>query len=260
MFNKYEKYILTSPNRVSSLKDLKEFGLLNIPNYLEQEYIYLPYINNIEKDFVSPIDWQYKINKYNFRESWDFQSNNKKIGFFGCSFTFGEGVNYNYTFCNLVAKKLNLNPFNFGVGGSSVHRITITFSAVIKLIKLNYAVFTLPNWRRQMHVKSNGKIVNLIPHWPDSEFVNLNKTLTELEEDYYIVQTISFLSWINDLSKANQIKIILSSWDSELNELCKTLYPDLTINKFCILDKARDNSHPGIKSHENYANQIINAI
>ena len=258
MFSKYEKYALTSPNRIVSLNDLKIYGLHNLYIDPKNEYIFLPYINNMEKKTINSNDWKYKINKYNFRESWDFETEKKKIGFFGCSFTFGEGVEYENTFAYLVANQNNLNPFNFGIGGSSIHRITRIFSIVTKLIKLDYAVFTLPHWQRQMYLKPNGEIINLIPHWPHFDFSKISQKLTELDEDYYIIQTVSFLAWIYDLAIANKIKIILSSWDNELHKLCETIYPDLTIDTFQNIenDKARDNSHPGIKSHKNYADKI----
>jgi hypothetical protein len=65
-------------------------------------FAYRPFINSEEEKVVKPGDWQYRINKYNFREPWNFEAHTPKIGFFGCSFTFGEGIEYPDTFVNIV--------------------------------------------------------------------------------------------------------------------------------------------------------------
>ena len=67
MINKYEKYNILSTNKIFSLNDLKFFGVLNNQFQLNEEDIYLSYINQIEKNLISKNDWKYKINKYNFR-------------------------------------------------------------------------------------------------------------------------------------------------------------------------------------------------
>ena len=261
----YEKYVLASSSKVTSLDDLSKFGIhAKWEQTLEDEtngYVLRPYINGAEEKIVQPNDWQYKINKYNFREPWNF-NNNSKMGFFGCSFTFGEGIEYKDTFVNLVSEQFNCNPFNFGVGGSSLQRIARTFSAVTKVIDLDYAVFTLPHWHRQMYLDDTGKIINLIPHWPHEQFETISNQLTNLEEEYYVVQSVSFVSWIYDLAEARGIKIILSAWDYPLNDLCKVMYPDVTIDPFPNIDDkcARDKMHPGIRSQHAHAEQIKKAI
>lgn len=262
----YEKYAITSPSRVTSIDDLSKFGLHAKWDWtsIDEEvgYVQRPYINGAEEDTVKPGDWQYKINRYNFREPWNFKVETPKIGFFGCSFTFGEGIEYSDTFVNIVSKKFSLNPFNFAVGGSSLHRVARTFTAVSKVINLDYAVFTLPHWHRQMHIDASGKIINLIPHWPHEQFEEISNQLTDLEEEYYVIQAVSLVSWIADIAEACGTKIILSSWDYPLNDLCKVTYPNLTINPFPNIDDkcARDNMHPGTKSQNAHAEQIIRAI
>ena len=260
--SEYEKYAVTSASKVTTLDDLAKFGINAKWDCADADYILRPSINGAEEKIVKPGDWQYRINKYNFREPWNFNSVNPKIGFFGCSFTFGEGIEYKDTFVNLVSEKFNLNAFNFGIGGSSLQRVARTFSAVTKVINLEYAVFTLPHWHRQMYLDSDGKIINLIPYWPHERFEDLSNQLTDLEEDYYVVQAVSFVSWICDLAESRGIKIILSSWDHPLNDLCKVMYPQLTVEPFPNIDDkcARDKMHPGVKSQQAHAEQLIKAI
>lgn len=262
----YEKYILASASRVTSLDNLSRFGITPNRAWSNQDeavgYMSRSFINGEEEKVVGVNDWKYRINKYNFREPWDLTATNPKLGFFGCSFTFGEGIEYKDTFVNLVSENFNVTPFNFGVGGSSVQRVVRTFSAVTKVIDLDYAIFTLPHWHRQMYLDSTGKIINLIPHWPHMQFLEISNQLTDLEEDFYVVQAVSFVSWIRDIAEARGIKIILSSWDYPLNDLCKAMYPDVTIETFPNIDDkcARDNIHPGTKSQKAHAEQIIKAI
>ena len=254
-----EKYLKTSTSKIISLEDISVFGINNYLLISKNDINHIPFINNEEKKYIKECDWQYKINRYNFREYWDFESEKKKIGFFGCSFTFGEGIPYEKTFVNIVSNKLKLNPFNFGVGGSSLQRIARTFSAVVKIIKLDYAVFTLPNWKRQMYTNDEGKIINLIPNFPTNIYSNLTEQISQIDEEYFVVQTVSFINWIMDIAENNKIKIIFSSWHPGVNNLCQILYPELTISPFEVIDEkeARDRMHPGEKSQLAHANQII---
>lgn len=261
----YKKYVRTSSSSVDKLDDLSRFGIR--PNGWSTEihtrgYRSVLTMNAQEDKIVKPGDWEYIINRYNFRELWDFDSNKSKIGFFGCSFTFGEGIEYKDTYVNIVSTECNLNPFNFGVGGSSLQRVARTFSAVTKVIDLDYAVFTLPHWHRQMYIDNQGGIINLIPHWPHENFEELSNQLTELDEEYYVVQAVSYVNWIHDLAEHKKIKIILCSWDTPLNDLCKVMYPESTIGTFPNVDDkcARDKIHPGPISQREHAKQIIKAI
>lgn len=262
----YEKYVAVSTSRVTSINDLTKFGINSDWPWTEDDekngFVYRPFINGEEEKIVKPGDWQYRINKYNFREPWNLNSKKPKVGFFGCSFTFGEGIEYKDTFVNKVSKHFDIEPFNFGVGGSSVQRVARTFSAVTNVIDLDYAIFTLPHWHRQLYLDDNGKLINLIPGWPHSRFLEISNQLTGLEEEYYIVQAVSFVTWICDLAQAKGIKIILSSWDYPLSDLCKVMYPNLVIDVFPNIDDkcARDKMHPGIKSQHAHAEQLIKAI
>lgn len=261
----YKKYAKTSSSHVSTIDDLSRFGIKKRAWSLrdhQRGYKTVLGMNAEEEAIVKPGDWEYIINRYNFRELWDFESPKPKIGFFGCSFTFGEGIEYKDTFVNLVSTELNLNPFNFGNGGASLQRVARTFSAASKVIDLDYAVFTLPHWHRQLHIDKKGRFINLIPHWPHQNYEELSKQLTSLEEEFYIVQAVSYVNWIHDLAEHKKIKIILCSWDVPLNDLCKAMYPKLTIGTFPNVDDkcARDKMHPGVLSHQEHSRQIVKAF
>jgi len=246
-----------TPAKVKTLEDLRPFGALRLDlfeEYLNTENRQPPYrikLMQIGEERVWDKDpWYYMINKYNFRDEWNFEDSRKRIGFFGCSFTAGEGIESSKLHVNIVANHFGLNVFNFGSGGSSIERVARTFSAVNSLIDLDYAVVTLPAWHRQLHTGNLGDMINLIPSYPHSGYEKLCKTITSLDEDYYATRAASNINWIYDIAKHKGMKILFSSWDHPTNAFCKQMLPENTINPFPNIDdkKARDRMHPGIKS------------
>lgn len=269
--NDLKPYLRTSPSNIKSLKDLRIFGrthesLRQRLSFVKQGFELLS-CNNAEEQLVKqseikPSDWKYKINEYNFRNDWNFDDTRKKIGFFGCSFTFGEGISDDDLFVNIVSNHFSLNSFNLGVGGAGLERVARTWASANKVIKFDYAILTLPAWSRQMHLTSQGEIINIIPQWPHKDYEKIYGVFNSLDEDFYVNHAITYVNWIVDVAEKNNIKILLSSWDYPLNELCEQMYPELTIEPFRNLDDkcARDKMHPGPKSQRAYAETIIRAI
>lgn len=260
-------YARLMPSKVNKLDDLVPFGYLSSDKYRKhflkrKSFVKLDTVQKSEKEGFDADPWQYKINRYNFRGPFDLDDTRPKIGFFGCSFTFGEGVKEDNTFSGIVGKHFNLNTFNFGIGGAGIERVARTFSAVNSLIKLDYAVVTLPTWFRQLHLDERGSIVNIIAGLPHHEYPELSNFLTSASEDYYVVRAGSLINWIYDIAKYRDTKLIFSSWDHKVNQFCQASFPDITIRPFPNIDdkQARDKMHPGIKSHRAHADQIIEAI
>lgn len=260
-------FLKTSPANIKTVSDLRVFGKTHrvfkqsIP-FVKQGFELLA-CNQAEEKILDPEkDWKYSINEYNFRNSWNLESEKRNIGFFGCSFTFGEGIHNDDMFVNIVAKELDMNPINLGMGGSGLERVARTFAAAAKVINFDYAVLTLPAWIRQMHITPQGDIINIIPAWPHKDYEKLNDLFTNVDDDFFINQSITFINWMYDVAKANNIKILLCSWDHPLNELCKLMFPDNTIKPFPNIDDkcARDKMHPGPKSQRAHAEQIIKAF
>jgi len=264
----YEKYIQFTPDGIKDINGLRAFGKFprqRFDQLLEdsgKDYFEIDTANKQEEDYITDNDWKYHINKYNFRDPFEFDDR-PAIGFFGCSFTFAEGVESQSAFPSLVSKHFNYRSFNFGSGGASVHKIARTFSAVPRFIDLDYAVITLPHWHRQLYTdEETGDIVNLIPGYPYYKFEKQTKKLTTLDDTYYLTLTSSFISWMNDVAERHNIKVYFSSWDNTINDLCKVMIPEKTIKTFPNVDRttARDKMHPGIQPHRKFANYIIKAM
>jgi hypothetical protein len=260
-------YAKLIPSRVKTLEDLIPYGFFKEQTYNKRfadcpEYVTIDTVQDSELESFEKDPWTYTIGKYNFRNTLDLNSTKSNIGFFGCSFTFGEGIKNEDTFVDIVSNELDLNPFNFGVAGAGVERTARLFSAATSVIDFDYAVVTLPGWHRQLHVDSYGTMINLIPHYPHSGFEKMCDMLTTLNEDYYIVRAATAINWIYDIARYKGIKLILSSWDHPQNEFCQLAFPENTINPFPNIDDkcARDQMHPGPKSQKAHAAQIIEAF
>jgi hypothetical protein len=263
----FTPYLKTSPANIKTVSDLRVFGKAHqvskqrLP-FVKQGYELLA-CNQAEEELLNPkTDWKYYINEYNFRNEWNLNSKKETIGFFGCSFTFGEGIHNDDMFVSIVSEALDMNPINVGVGGAGLERTARTFASAANVIKFDYAVLTLPAWTRQMHVTKEGKLINIIPYYPHNDFEKLNEIYSSFDEDFFVNQAISYVNWIGDIATANNIKLILCSWDHPLNELCKFIFPKDTIKPFPNIDDkcARDKMHPGPKSQAAHAEQIIKAF
>tara|TARA_B100000900_G_scaffold298805_1_gene257318 strand:- start:669 stop:1484 length:816 start_codon:yes stop_codon:yes gene_type:complete len=256
----FTPYLKISPANIKTVSDLRAFGKES--QLVNQGYELLA-CNQWEEKLLNPkTDWKYYINEFGFRNDWNLNSKKETIGFFGCSFTFGEGIHNDDMFVSIVSKALDMNPINIGVGGAGLERTVRTFASASNVIKFDYAVLTLPAWTRQMHVTNEGELINIIPYYPHNGFEKLSAIYSSFDEDFFVNQAILYVNWIGDIAKANNIKLILCSWDDPLNELCKFIFPKDTIEPFPDIDDkcARDKMHPGPKSQAAHAEQIIKAI
>ena len=262
----YSKYTKYTPERVESIEDIANFGKFTrkrLTKLLDGKDFHIhPFANGAEEKIVKPGDWGYYINKFNFRDEFNLETKKPKIGFFGCSFTFGEGIESKDTFAQLSAEELNFSAFNFGIGGSSIHKIARTFSAVTKFIDLDYAVVTLPHWHRQLYLNEDGEMINLIPGYPHNGYEKVTRQITELDDTYLMLLATTMISWINDVAEKNSVKVLFGSWDHALCDICRTMLPEQTLKPFPNIDNAtaRDKMHPGILSHEAYTKMIVEAV
>jgi len=265
-----EKFKPFAQNAPMNSDNIAYYGVLKYEAFLTRlekfspdgNYFIKETMQDAEKENFDKDPWTYYFNKFNFRDEFNADSPKKKIGFFGCSFTMGEGIKREKTFAYQVASEFDLEYFNFGAPGSSVERVARTFSMSTKLVNLDYAVITFPSHFRQFYQNSNSEIINIIPGWPHSGYKKMVETLYTLDDEFFAVKAVSHINWVHDVAEANNIKIIYSSWDHPLNELCSFLAPKQTIDPFPNIDDkcARDNMHPGIKSQTAHAEQIIKAI
>ena len=115
--------------------------------------IYPPisYIDNYKSNYSAQSYIFQKRNKNNFNyfrnNIYNKNYNNKSIIFFGCSYTFGAQLSDEQTLSNKLAKKLNINVYNFGICASGIqHMLSLlqnnNFYNLIKE-EPKYAIYTI---------------------------------------------------------------------------------------------------------------------
>jgi hypothetical protein len=264
-----------SPYNVKSLAELVEFGNFAGPmaadiknrhgitqDSLNWKYTYIrkEEAPNFDKD-----PWQYTINQYGFRDVWRNKAKRPNIGFYGCSNTFGEGVESSKHWTTLLSKHYNMCKYNFGIGGASALRVARTFVATQQVLNLNYAVILLPSLHRvdYAEISENGATEMQMLPWKNPNFSkSQEKKWTDIYATYdnsmFIMNLIYAVSMITESAKAHNVKIVFSSWCGEtLYTLGKinapNLYPNLALKT---RDHARDGEHPGPESSKLFAEKL----
>lgn len=200
-----------------------------------------------------PNDWYfrnieitYKINSIGHRSKEIEEVNlDNYILFVGCSHTEGVGMELEKTYPYLLAKKLNCDYYNLSLGATGIdvvlHNLTIWFSTISK--KPKALVIQWPDFTRTL-TGSTDKDLETRGLWLDNEnysrFVDLGVSLQWFDAKkimaHYIVQAFNVPTVYFGLQKV-------------------VPFNDETIIE-PIIDYARDLAHPGIKSHENFAESI----
>ena len=207
--------------------------------------------------------FEYKINEYGLR--FDTDEKEEAICFAGCSHTFAQGVDQYKGFAEIVAKEKNAQCINVGMpaAGPDVQMLNLTW-AVEKFKNIKSIVWYMSQPLRQ--IVYDGYIHTFVPPRIDffenrklaKQFLNVNFTLdqTIATKTYWNVYT--FLN----LMKARNINVYMHCWDDKFNYQLQPL-----IKEYCIeigdmnnIDKARDEAHNGIKSHQDFAERILETM
>ena len=208
--------------------------------------------------------WEYHINKYGYRgKDWSF--NKESIAFFGCSFTFGIGVEKPVT--EYAEEILGIPCHNIGQPGASPLTILKTATAFNKFHPVKLAVITLPQverlfWPSFDQRYSIWNYSNIIPHWIDDHNRKIHKYAYKFFTfDTCVAYMYDYIQMAEMSAAANGTKILWSSWDTQTDEILGTLLKDQTIiPSVSIIDRGSDGLHPGPRSVKNWANQICPRI
>ena len=186
----------------------------------------------------------YDINEYGYRcppfETIDY--NKIQVITAGCSFTFGMGISEGNNWPSILQQKLpsSFQVWNLGVPGYSNDAIVRTISRFVKFIKPAFIFVQWTHLNRREYVTSNNILQRILPNHPKyhNDTSSAAKGFFGMHNDcfdrYCFEKNLSFMF---NLSKAYDINFI---WEE--------------INNFPALDKTRDEHHPGLKSHEEFAN------
>ena len=200
-----------------------------------------------------PNDWYYRDNKVSYtynslghrsKEIQDVDLDNY-ILCTGCSHTEGIGMEADKIYPHLLSQKLNSDYYNMAMGATGMdvvlHNLTIWFSTIPK--KPKALIIQWPDFTR---LTTGASVNNLQPRglwYNDSkynDFVNLGIDLEFFEAKklmaHHVVQSFQVPTVYFGLEK------VIPFNDSTIIEP--------------IIDRARDLGHPGIKSHQLFADSI----
>lgn len=129
----------------------KQDYIKNLDSESLKIYPPISYIDNYKSNYSTQSYIFQKKNKNNFNyfrnNIYNKNYNNKAIIFFGCSYTFGAQLSDEQTLSNKLAKKLNINVYNFGICASGIqHMLSLLQNNIFyNLIKEEpqYAIYTI---------------------------------------------------------------------------------------------------------------------
>jgi hypothetical protein len=226
----------------------------------------------------------YYINEYGFRGHWDLMTDKKKVIFFGCSFTFGWGLNEEDQYHTLISNELfdGYEIINISAGGWSTDSIVRFFKYITDFVRgIEYCFFILPPlFRTELPV--DDVLIDYITMVVQKEniskkYLHKYENWLELNDELYEkYRTMKNISHIQALAKSNGIKPFIGTYDSYaikyFNEIVpseqllpyfeqyeqesRNGYGDETLkHKF-----ARDGQHPGVYSNKKFAEEVIKKI
>lgn len=191
-----------TPNKVAywETTDSEELYNRNIKNQVYKNIFR-------EYNYLKPIE--YKHNSEGFRSD-EFVG--KGVATFGDSYTYGTGLRLEETWGNKLAKKLNVNHFNFGISGTSSDTAFRLLSSYIDYLDIEtVAVFTPSSERRE------GTAYNVFPEPHPFKYKNLAYGLwsaykvNALNPDYKYIDTYVDTFYLNDPARiVNQTKNLLA--------------------------------------------------
>jgi hypothetical protein len=261
MLNKFEKLHID----LNNICELNHFVYTHSAkeNLVGQEYDTL-YFHAKEID-AQKYPWVYRINKYGYRgNNWNFDKN--AIAFFGCSITFGIGVEVDIA--SKIEELLNINSINLGQPGASAINVLKTFINFIKYHPVDTAIITLPAIDRiyypSYHERaSRWSYSNFIPHWisPEQEEIH-TYAYKFFNTDTNAAYLYDYIEMAKLTAKMSDTKIIWSSWDENTKYFLKSVVDPTTMIHVgnLILDKARDDLHPGPMFVQDWASNIVRKL
>lgn len=257
--------IQSSQITLENLNKLNQFVYYHVNEYKKENESFELVKFTTEFADLKKSPWSYRINRYGFRgNDWKFEKDT--VGFFGCSFTFGIGVEHSIS--DIVAQELNVNTVNLGCPGSSVENVAKTFCSLSRYHPLKVAVITFPDVTRLFYpsydqISKEWSCLNLLANMKNER--NLEKIKKSayryLNEDLLFSKLADTIDWIEITAKANNITTFYSSWNEPTYEMVEQLVDQNRLISYPnVVDRARDNGHPGPKTHKQWKNNIIEKI
>lgn len=201
---------------------------------------------------------QYSINKYGYRgPNWTFEMS---PAFFGCSCIFGIGVKY--PAAERVASNLKIRSIpNLGLPGAGIINIIKSFAAFTEHHTVSDAFIMIPPIHRLYlpeYRSSTWVSRNFIPGHSRGDRALYKSAMSVFNDDIKTSYTVDYIDWAKQIAKNKNIRIHWGSWEIDTVNFLKEI--DLDPFNWKPVDYARDDAHPGPKSHANLAKFALKKI
>jgi hypothetical protein len=165
----------------------------------------------------------------------------RQIYTFGCSWTYGWGVEQTQTFTHLLGDE-NTAVHNYGAGGTGLDFAIKTLSEVYMPTSTRQIfIITVPHLFRRTWFSDDGMVYK---HWEVKDKVDIN----EYNNYYHFLHQYNLVN-----AFVGRDKIIWGTWDGDLPK-------EMFDVKFETYDLVKDKLHPGIESHKRYAGKIKDVL
>lgn len=240
-------------------RELKWFGMDSQENWQKQRHSQL-----------GPDDVIYKFNRHGYRCP-EFDSEAEiRIVTMGCSLTFGTGLPYeqtwSYIFSQKIADTFNQSTvnWNMGLSAQSNDYMSRVLMCAVPVLRPAIVVILFTNFARREYFNLYGERTWIIPNQRFTKAPRYVKTIQKRFEQL----SSRYDNEVNFLKNYKLTELLLNQYNvkwlfSAVNpdhfsngmgdHLDATKYLDFTIDQ---VDRARDNTHPGIDSNLKFAEKL----
>jgi hypothetical protein len=270
---------LFDPRYTKTFWDMRSLGVLTPEQLdlllgLKEEF----QINSIWPEWETHPDWDYTINKYNFRDQFPL-GRKKNIAVFGCSATMGVGVENSYS--QILQNRLgdDWGVFNLGTPSNHIIHMYKKFIATLHVTNLDTVIFTFPHlqllcFRDNMFrslsalsgIKPNSiEWITLLENLATDDYKELREDVRQGKEPINLKQALMFyIDAIVKICNERNINLIMGGWDSDVYFHVSQAYPEFTLKRWEWSDYAYDDGntghHPGVNTHLEWAEECLKRI
>ena len=179
----------------------------------------------------------------------------------GCSITYGIGVETHQRYGNLLSNFLELPVSSLALPGTSIEWAT---DQLIRsdIQSTDYVVIGLTDHRRFSYWCNNKLQKVNVGYYQLNPNFNQTISVERLLDDHLIYQSLTALHRLSNFCSKVNVKFIIAGLLSDdifskyINE-----FPNfINLYQREFIDLGEDNYHPGIKTHQWYANEIIKLL
>lgn len=219
----------------------------------------------VEKVLPDYESFDYELNEYGLRYK-EPVTNNILLAS-GCSITFGQGLKQQNIYAEIVSKELGLECVNVALPGTGPDIQIANAYWALQKYKPKVFLYYMSDLERRPYASEHGyETIN--PNWDNDFFANkVEKKLWTLMSERYEFTRFLQIAWsmypIIEFCKNYNTKMLWTCWSGNPDSVLRTfdwLKDTEQLGNINAVDKSRDDMHPGIESHTEFAHRILNAI